>query len=115
MGSEKIGDIELGPGGVPIKKPIVVPKGIDPERFHQASKAKAAMRTETTPGGSVLVRCPYCIIFWRLVNMVDVTKFIDKAGKKQVTTECSKGHKLVFKAIDHWREERQRMGLQVRS
>lgn len=115
MESEKLAEAIVGPGGVVTKPQLVVPKGIDPDRWHQASKAKGALRTTTTPGGSVLVDCPYCIIYWRAKNPVDVTRFIDRAGKREVTTYCNKGHKLVFKSIDHWREERQNMGLQRRA
>jgi hypothetical protein len=109
---EKLAETLLGPNGAPIKRPLVVPKGVDPTRYFQASKAKAALNTTTTPGGSVLVDCPYCIIYWRRKNPVDVTRFVDRAGKREVKTACSKGHVLVFRSIDNWREERQRMGLQ---
>jgi hypothetical protein len=97
------------------QKLLVPPKGVDPEKFFQASQAKALMRAETTPGGSVLVRCPYCIIYWRKVNMVDITKFIDRDGNREVKAQCDKGHVLKFRSIPEWREERQKMGLQVKS
>jgi hypothetical protein len=114
--SEKVAETLLGPGGQPIGKgTLVVPRGVDPDRYFKASKAKAVMNATMTPGGSVLVDCPYCIIFWRKKNPVDVTRFVDAAGKRQVKTSCSKGHTLVFRTVDAWRDERQRMGLQRRA
>lgn len=115
MPSEKLAETLIGPGGQPINSPLVIPKGIDPERYFKASKAKAVMNATITPGGSVLVDCPYCIIFWRRKNPVDVTRFTDRMGKREVKTECSKGHVLVFRSVDNWREERQNMGLQRRA
>jgi hypothetical protein len=112
---DKVGDLKVGPGGVIERQPLVIPKGVDPADFHRASKAKALMKTTVTEGGSVLVDCPYCIIFWRRKTPVDITKFVDKEGKKQVTAYCPKGHKLVFRSIQNWREERQKMGLQVQA
>ena len=112
---EKASEVKVGPGGVIEKPPLVIPKGVDAERFLQASKAKALMKTTVTDGGTVLVDCPYCVIFWRKKNPVDITRFVDRDGKREVVTYCSKGHKLVFRSIQQWREERQKMGLQVQS
>ena len=113
--AEKVAETLLGPSGVPIRQPLVVPRGIDPDRYFKASKAKGVMNVTMTPGGSALVDCPYCIIYWRTKNAVDVTRFIDRDGKRETTVFCSKGHKLVFKSIGHWRQERQDMGLQRRA
>jgi hypothetical protein len=117
---DKLADIPIVGGtgktplAVPEKKPLVVPQGVDAEKFFQASKAKALMRVEFSPGGAALVRCPYCIMYWRSINMVDVTKFVDGDGNRECKTECSKGHVLTFKPIPQWREERIKMGLQVK-
>jgi len=73
---------------------------------------KALMDATITPGGSVLVDCPYCLLFWRSRNPVDVTKFVDTSGKREVTTYCSKGHKLRFRTIDEWRARRMKAGVQ---
>lgn len=75
---------------------------------------EALMRARITVGGSVLVECPYCLIFWRRHNDVDVTKFVDTSGKREVETSCDKGHVLHFRQIDEWREERQNAGIQER-
>jgi hypothetical protein len=75
---------------------------------------KALMTARITAGGSVLVECPYCLVFWRLHNDVDVTRFVDRDGKREVTCYCLKGHKLAFRQVNEWREERQRAGIQVR-
>jgi hypothetical protein len=112
---DKADELKVGPGGVVQKQPLVIPKGISAEAFLRASKAKALMRTTVTEGGTVLVDCPYCIIFWRRKTPVDITKFIDRDGKREVTAYCPKGHKLVFRSIHQWREERQKMGLQARA
>ena len=112
---DKLRDVPIIGGEKPQAAPqLVVPKGVDAERFFQASKAKALMRVEFSPGGAALVRCPYCIMFWRKVNMVDVTKFVDSDGARECVTYCDKGHKMVFRPIPQWREERIKMGLQVR-
>jgi hypothetical protein len=75
---------------------------------------KALMRTETTPGGSMLVNCPYCLLFWRSKNPIDITKWADAAGKRLVRVECSKGHKLVFRSMDEFQDARRRQGAQAR-
>jgi hypothetical protein len=111
---DKIKDVPIVNGKAEPSR-LTVPKGVDAEKFFQASQAKALMRAETTDGGSVLVRCPYCIIYWRTINMVDVTRFIDTDGERECKTACSKGHVLKFRPIPQWREERQKMGLQVRA
>lgn len=81
-------------------------------------RQKAVMNATQTPGGSWLVNCPYCILpkpyGLGLRNPVDVTKFIDRGGKREHTVDCSKRHTLRFKSIDQWREERQRAGIQER-
>jgi len=112
---EKISDTRIGLGGLVQRQPLVIPKGVDPAAFDRASKAKAVMKTTVTEGGSVLIDCPYCIIYWQRKEPVDITKFVDKNGKREVTTYCPKGHKIVFRSIQNWREERQRMGLQVQA
>jgi hypothetical protein len=111
--TEKIADVAVE-NGQPVTSPLVVPKGVDADRFFQASQAKALMRAELTPGGSVTVNCPYCIIYWRKLNPVDVTKFVDTDGNRECVTSCDKGHVLKFRPIPQWREERQKMGLQVK-
>jgi hypothetical protein len=72
------------------------------ERHHY----QALIRTVITEGGSVLVRCPYCLIYFREATMVDVTKFVDSDGKKECVTYCLRGHTLRFKPTDQWREAR---------
>jgi hypothetical protein len=74
-------------------------------------KRKALMRAELTPGGSVTVRCPYCLVLSHLVNPVDVTRFVDGDGKREVRTSCSKGHTLRFRPIPQWQEERIKLGV----
>jgi hypothetical protein len=111
---DKLHETRIGPNGAVQKDALVVPKGVDAERFFQASQAKALMRATVTPGGSVVVDCPYCIIYWRRKNPVDVTKFVDTDGNREVKTACNKGHVLRFRPIPQWREERQRMGLQAK-
>lgn len=81
------------------------------ERLEQF-RYQALMKAEITPGGSTLVRCPYCIIYFRQIQMVDVTKFVDRDGKKEVTAYCLRGHTLRFRQVDQWREERQKLGMQ---
>jgi hypothetical protein len=76
--------------------------------------AKVLMRAVVTEGGSVLVDCPYCVIYYRKKNPVDVTKFVDADGKREVVAACSKGHVLRFKTIDEWREKRMLAGIQRR-
>lgn len=93
---------------------LVIPKGIDPERFAKVKDQKAVMNATLTPGGSVLVDCPYCIIYWRRKNPVDVTKFVDTDGNRECVTSCNKGHVLRFRPTAQWREERQKMGLQIK-
>lgn len=112
---DKVAESRIGPGGVILPAPLVVPKGIDPEAFDKASKAKGVMKTTVTEGGSVLIDCPYCVIYWRQKNPVDITRFVDGDGKRAITVYCSKEHKIVFRSIQQWREERQQMGLQVRA
>lgn len=78
-------------------------------------KARAVMRAfPDFKTGSVVVNCPYCLMYWQLPNPVDVTKFVETDGKRFVKTECSKGHKLEFKPIDQWRETRMKAGIQVK-
>jgi hypothetical protein len=84
------------------------------EEHERLRKQKALMRAKMTAGGSVTVDCPYCLVYWRLQNAVDVTRFIDGDGKRECKTTCSKGHTLRFRQIDQWREERQRAGIQSR-
>ena len=69
------------------------------------------MKARITEGGSVLVRCPYCIIYQRKVTEVDVTKFADSGGK-EIKIMASCGHTLLFKSVDQWREIRQKAGIQ---
>lgn len=97
-----------------VGQPIIMPKGVDLERFSKVKNQKALMNAEFTPGGSVVVNCPYCIIYWARKNPVDVTKFVDTDGKQECVTSCNKGHVLKFRPIDQWREERQKMGIQVK-
>lgn len=96
-------------------KPLLIPKGVDADRFMQVKNQKAVMNATITEGGSVLVDCPYCIIYFRRKNPVDVTQFVDGDGKREVKASCDKGHVLDFKTIDQFREERQKMGLQVKA
>lgn len=77
-------------------------------------RQKALMFCRITPGGSVVVNCPYCLIHTKLENPVDVTRFVDSDGKRELKTSCSKGHTLHFKTIPEWRENRQRLGIQNR-
>ena len=80
-----------------------------------ARSHKALMLTRMTPGGSITVNCPYCLLYWKVENPVDVTRFVDGDGKREVKTSCSKGHTLHFRTIPEWRENRQRLGIQTRS
>ena len=106
---EKLGEVGHGTRG------LLVPKGVDADRYMKAKSQKAVMNATITEGGSVLVDCPYCILYYRTKNPVDVTAFVDRDGKRETKAECSKGHVLSFTTIDQWREERQKMGLQVRA
>lgn len=79
----------------------------------QPAAPKALMKARLTEGGSVLVRCPYCIIYFRKVAEVDVTKFVDTGGREvEFHAEC--GHTLRFKSIAEWQENRQKLGVQTR-
>ena len=91
-----------------------MPHSLDPERVERMRKQKALMFARFTPGGSVTVDCPYCLLYWKLQNPVDVTRFVDQGGKRECKTSCSKGHTLKFRPIDQWREERQEAGIQSR-
>lgn len=70
--------------------------------------------------GIVTVNCPYCLIGPKgdkvggIANPVDVTKFVEHGGEREVKTSCSKGHVLRFRTISEWREERQKAGIQKR-
>lgn len=95
---------------------IIIPRGVDPDEFVRRQKASALgniMVDEAT--GVATVNCPYCVIYYRKANPVDVTTFIEQGGNKEHTVRCSEGHKVVFKSIPQWREERQKLGLQVKS
>lgn len=95
---------------------LSAPKGQDPERFQIMRQQKAMMKAEITPGGSVIVNCPYCIIYYGEKVPVDVTRFVDQDGTKECVTYCvRREHRLVFRPVAQWREERQKMGLQVES
>lgn len=83
------------------------------EESNRVAGQKALMYSKLTPGGSVTVNCPYCLLNGKLENPVDVTRFIDNDGKREHTVTCSKGHTLRFKTIDEWRERRIRAGLQT--
>ena len=101
--------------GQNVRRPITVPKGFDPDEVIRRSQAKALGRVDISPLGTATVNCPYCALYYRTANPVDVTAFIDGDGKKEHKAECNKGHVLKFKSIPQWREERQAMGLQVKS
>lgn len=101
--------------GQNVQSPIIVPKGIDPDEFMRRRNAKALGRVEISEHGTATVNCPYCALYYRTSNPVDVTRFLDGDGRKEHTAECSKGHKMHFKSTMQWREERQAMGLQVKS
>lgn len=70
------------------------------------------MYAKLSPLGTATVNCPYCLLNDHVENPVDVTRFIDNDGKREHTTDCSKGHRLRFKSIDEWRERRIRAGIQ---
>ena len=72
----------------------------------------ALMKARITREGAVLVKCPYCLLYFRDHEEVHVTRFTDAYGKREVTTYCRRGHKLRFRSIDQWREERMKAGLQ---
>ena len=74
-------------------------------------RQKALMRVEFTPLGAATVRCPYCLVQDKVPNPVDVTRFVDQDGKKEVKTSCSRGHVLRFRPIPQWQEERIRAGV----
>lgn len=107
--------LKLGRGGVPQRDAIIVPKGYEPEEYLRRRSTKALANVEISEHGTATVNCPYCAFYYRTKNPVDVTGFLDAGGNKSHKTECSKGHTLNFKSIPQWREERQDMGLQVKS
>jgi hypothetical protein len=63
--------------------------------------------------GLVVVNCPYCLVYDKLPNPVDVTKFVEHEGAREHRVRCSKGHLLKFKSIPDWREERVKAGVQT--
>lgn len=81
------------------------------EAMGKIIQQKALMKVQYTALGSVLVKCPYCLVLLHIENLVDVTKFVDGDGKRDVKTECSKGHTLKFRTIDAWRAERIKAGV----
>lgn len=95
------------------QRKLIVPRGIDPERFSKVKNQKALVNAVVTEHGSVLVDCPYCIMYYRERVPVDVTRFVDT--DREHKTECVKrGHILKFRPTGQWREERQKMGIQSR-
>lgn len=110
---DKLTEIRLGKGGVVL--PQGIPAGVDVDKYMTARNQKAVMKARVTDDGSVLVNCPYCALYYRKANPVDVTRFVEQDGKKEVKTECSKGHTLRFRSVDNWRDERQQLGLQKRA
>jgi hypothetical protein len=84
------------------------------EEVHRLRSQQAMMQYRTTPGGSQVVNCPYCIIEG-IATEVDISKWIDAAGKREVKVICKRGHTLKFRTLEQWQEERQRAGIQRRS
>lgn len=95
---------------------IIIPKGVDPDEFMRRRNQSALGNiTVDEASGTATVNCPYCVLYYRKANPIDVTFFIEQGGNKEHTVRCSEGHKVKFKSIPQWREERQRLGLQVKS
>lgn len=84
------------------------------ERYEKLRHQDALMYATVSELGTVTVKCPYCLIHMKLDNPVDITKFVETDGKREIKPVCSKGHTLHFKTIDEWRETRQDAGLQAR-
>jgi hypothetical protein len=77
---------------------------------------KALMNCRITEHGTVLVHCPYCILYFKEQVNVDVTRFVERDGKKESVAYClRRQHRLVFRSIDNWREDRQKKGLQAQA
>lgn len=100
--------------------PIVIPKGIDPDEYMRRRRASALGNVSVNEAtGVATVNCPYCAMFMRAKhpqgNPIDITRFLEQEGKKAHVTRCSEGHRVEFKSTAQWREERQRMGLQVKN
>lgn len=111
---EKLAQTIFGPDGItPIGAPI--PKGVDLDEYHRRRSAKALGRVDVDEASGVAtVNCPYCAIYYRKANPIDITKFVDTDGKREVVVYCSEQHRVVFKPINQWRDERQKLGLQVK-
>lgn len=99
-----------------IGEPLIVPKGVDVNEFLRRQKASAVGRVTSDPAtGIATVNCPYCALYMGTANPIDITAFVDSDGLRDHKVTCSKGHDVKFKSIPQWREERQKLGLQVRN
>lgn len=85
-----------------------IPPGGPTKRYQALMQAATDMER-----GIVTVNCPYCLVYDKLPNPVDVTRFVEHGGHREHVTRCSKGHKLSFRSVDDWREERVRAGVQT--
>lgn len=98
-----------------IGEPIIIPHGVDPQEFLRRRSAPALGRViNDEQTGTAQVNCPYCILYMKKATPIDVTKFVDQDGSKEYVVYCAEGHRVAFKPIPQWREQRQRLGLQVK-
>ena len=108
------------PSSIPIVGPdgqtqLVVPAGANPEEVARRAQARALGRVTSDPAtGIATVNCPYCAMFMRKATPIDVTKFVDSDGQREHVVFCAEQHRVRFKSIPQWREERQALGLQVK-
>lgn len=103
----------LGPDGKPSR--LVVPAGASPEEAARRAGQKALGRVTSDPAtGVATVNCPYCALYMRKATPIDVTRFVDSDGQREYVVYCAEQHRVMFKSIPQWREERQALGLQVK-
>jgi hypothetical protein len=94
---------------------LTVPRGVDPNEMMARRQQKALGRVTSDPKtGVATTNCPYCAIYMRKATTIDVTKFVDSDGQMEYVVFCAEGHRVKFKSIPQWREERQRLGLQIK-
>lgn len=102
----------MGPDG---PTQLVVPAGVDPAEVARRAGQKALGRVTSDPTtGVATVNCPYCVLYLRKATPIDVTAFVDSDGQKEHVVFCAETHRVRFKSIPQWREERQALGLQVK-
>lgn len=105
----------FGPDGITPIGTALPPRGVDLDEWHRRRAASALGRVMVDDAsGTATVNCPYCALYYRKANPIDITKFVDTDGNRDHVVYCSEQHRVVFKSIPQWREERQRLGLQVK-